>query len=255
MAHNLTPETLDIYVAKRLKTVKRTTAHREVADVRAIIRWAVKRKLIASNPMENYDMPRLDNARIMPPTAAEISAIIKHAVPHVQRAIQISYYTGLRPGREELLSLRWDAVDFIGKKIMVTSAEKGGIPTREIPMVETFHKLLEIWFEEDAKTGTKYLVTYQGEKVESIKTGWGNAKKRARVTRRLRMYDIRHAFATVLLENGGDLKTVSELLGHKSPAVTMKYYQHVSGTLKIKTMDLLEDAGGILPQETGRKPL
>ncbi len=54
------------------------------------------------------------------------------------------------------------------------------------------------------------------------------------------MYDLRHAFATHLLENGADLKSVSEILGHASPDMTMRVYQHVSSDLKRKAVDLLD---------------
>jgi site-specific recombinase XerD len=77
--------------------------------------------------------------------------------------------------------------------------------------------LLEPWFEEDLKAGKKTgdpVVTFKGKSVVSLKIAWSAAKKRARITRRMRMYDLRHAFATKMLDNGADLKHVSILLGH-----------------------------------------
>lgn len=241
IAHQLTPAEISRYTVTRARTVKRVTIHREVSDIRAILRWSVRARLIASNPMEGYDMPRLDNARIRPPTKAEIEAILQHAAPHLRRAIFISYNCGLRPGREELLSLTWDCVDLIGKTITVTSAQKGGLEERTIPLGASFAALLGKWFDDDEKAGVRFLVHYNGAKVDSLKTAWKNAKARARITRRLRLYDIRHAFATTLLERGADLKTVSNLLGHKSPIMTISVYQHVSGDLKRKVVSLLDD--------------
>ena len=60
------------------------------------------------------------------------------------------------------------------------------------------------------------------------KIGWQAAKRRAGITRRLRLYDLRHAAATKMLARGADLKTVARILGHKSPVTTMTVYQHVS---------------------------
>ena len=45
--------------------------------------------------------------------------------------------------------------------------------------------------------------------------------------RRIRLHDLRHAHATVLLKAGVPVKVVSERLGHSSPAFTMTVYQHV----------------------------
>ena len=53
-------------------------------------------------------------------------------------------------------------------------------------------------------------------------------------------HSIRHSFATRLLEKGADIKTVSELLGHKSIQITLDIYGHVSADLKSKTIALLE---------------
>lgn len=240
MAHSITHDFLDRYVATRVKTVKSTTAHREVSDVRAVIRWAVLRRLISSNPMDRYEMPKKDGSIITPPSKKELDALVACAVPHLQRGILISYYTGLRPGREELLSLSWDAVDFHSRTINVTSAVKGGIPSRMVPLHDTIYNLLLEWYDEDAKKGYRYIVNYNGRKIDSLRTAWKNAKRRARITRRLRMYDLRHAFVTTLLEKGADLRSVSEIVGHKSTEMTMRVYQHVSTSLKRKTVDLLE---------------
>jgi len=240
MSHSLTPSRIDQYASARIATgVKRVTVHREVSDIRAVLKWAVKRKFIPANPMDGYEMPTLDNARIQPPTEAEFSAIYQCAVPHLQRAMLIAYCTGLRPGREELLCLKWDAVDFIGKTLMVISAVKGGLPRRMVPLNKEILNHLGKWYDEDRKAGVGCIVHYNGAQVGSLKTAWRNAKGRARVMRRIRLYDIRHAFITTLLERGADLKSVSEIVGHASPDMTMRVYQHVSSELKRQAVDLL----------------
>jgi site-specific recombinase XerD len=77
--------------------------------------------------------------------------------------------------------------------------------------------------------------------VNSIKKSWQAAKRRAGVIRRIRMYDLRHAFATAILEEGGDLKAVSEMLGHKDIETTVRKYQHASGKLRRTTVGKLPD--------------
>lgn len=239
-ATEITPAWLDRYASARVKDgVKRTTVHREISDIRSILRWAEKRRLIASNPMAGFEMPRRDDARISPPSEAEFRAILACAVPHLQRAMLISWYTGLRPGIEELLSLRWDAVDMVGGLLMVVSAQKGGLPRRMVPLHRELIEHLRRWYQEDEAAGHGYLVHYNGGRVNSLKTAWKNAKRRAMVTRRLRLYDIRHACATNLLAAGANLKAVSEILGHASPDMTMRVYQHVSDDLRRQAIDLL----------------
>ncbi len=241
MAARITPARLDRYVASRSSSgVKNTTIHRELSDIRAVLRWAVKRKLIATNPMDGFEMPKRDDARIQPPTKKEFEAIIACAAPHLQRAMLLSYYTGLRPGKEELLSLKWEAVDFINRTIMVTSAKKGGLPVRMVPLNNTLYNYLLKWHNKDSETGQQYIVNYGGGRVDSLKTAWRSAKKRAKVFRRLRLYDIRHRAITNMLEAGADLKSVSEIAGHASVDMTTRIYQHVSSDLKRKAVDFLD---------------
>ena len=56
----------------------------------------------------------------------------------------------------------------------------------------------------------------------------------------LTFHSIRHSFATRLLERGADIKTISELLGHRSIQITLDIYSHVSNDLKQKTIALLD---------------
>jgi integrase len=130
-ALSLTPQMITNYASTRATDgVKRTTIHPEISDIRAILRWAERRRLITANPMAGYEMPKRDDARLPPPSDAEFQAILKVAVPHLKRVMLVAYFTGIRPGREEMLCLRWEAVDFIGRTMLVISAQKGGMQSR-----------------------------------------------------------------------------------------------------------------------------
>jgi integrase len=248
MAHDITPAFLDGYVADRAKAVKKNSIHREVSNIRAVLRWSVKRKLLASNPMEGFEMPQNVDARIRPPSKAELEAILANSAPHLKRAILVSYNCGLRPGGE-LFSLTWESVDLIGQTINITSAQKGGIEERVVPLSASFAATMAQWYDEDERAGMRYIVHYRGGRVTSIQAAWNSAKKRAKITRRLRLYDLRHCFASVLLSKGADLRSVSELLGHRSVAMTMQVYQHVSGDLKRRAVALLDDVGTQVPNK------
>lgn len=63
--------------------------------------------------------------------------------------------------------------------------------------------------------------------IQDVKTGFRNACKRAKIER-LRFHDLRHNFASSLVENGVDIVTVSELLGHSNINLTAKRYSHPS---------------------------
>jgi integrase len=233
-AINLTEHRMNLYVKKRLKTVKRTTVHRELTDIQAVLNWAVKKKLLTFNPIRHYEKPERDDEVIRPPSATEIKKLIENASSDLTRTICLSHYTGIRPGQRELFSRKWNDVDFDEMTIFVVSARKGGkIKYRNIPLHPDLYSLIVTWYKEDETWAKKkkrkfpeYIIHYRGKPIKSIKTAWRMAKEKAGITRRIRLYDIRHAFASSALKSGADLKSTSEILGHSRTDTTTRIYQH-----------------------------
>ena len=239
-AMSMTPKAIDKYVKDRMQKVKKTTIHRELSDIRAVLNWSVRRRLIAFNPLDKYEMPKRDDEIIIYPSETEIEAILKHAPERLTRAISISYYTGLRPGQRELYSMHWHHVDFQANTIMVKSAKKGSkYKYRIVPVHPEFIAVLRRWYDKDDNPNGA-IIHYRGKPVKSLKKAFAKAKKDANITRRLRMYDIRHAFASLLLKNKADLKSTSELLGHSRTDTTTRIYQHTDFRMH-------QDAVGKLP--------
>lgn len=246
-ASRVTPEVLDDYVATRAASgIKMTSIHRELSVVRAVLRLALKRQKITFNPMEWFTLPTKDDAIIAPPSASELSALYRCAAPHLKRAIMLAYYTGMRVGASELLALRWEHVDLANSQIFVESAKKGGMRSRMVPISEALDELLRDWLKQDKEQGWGYgwVVHYRGRRVGRIRIAWRQAKERAGITRRLRPYDLRHMAATDMLASGADLKSVSEILGHSSPDMTLRTYQH---TITAQRRAAVEFLGKRLP--------
>lgn len=239
-ASKLEEKHLAKYVNDRLTAgKKRSTARRELEDLKAIFAWGTRKGYLVNNPIANFELPAHDHEIIMPPTDDEIRAIIKHASPHLIRAIYLSTLTGLRPGVQELLFMEWHQINFENQTITVISAKKGGLPLRQVPIHPILLEKLLKWKTEDGPD-QQYVIHYRGKPIESLKTAWKRAKARAGIARRLRPYDFRHKFASGVLENGGDLKAVSEILGHTNPDTTMRFYQHVSRQLHRKSVEKLD---------------
>ena len=62
---------------------------------------------------------------------------------------------------------------------------------------------------------------------------------RAGINRRIRPYDLRHAFATELIAQGVDIGTVAKLMGHSSPNMIFQHYQFVLDKQKKAAVDAL----------------
>ena len=252
-AMEITSERLDIYVKDRLRTaknpkakpkdrvfIKRTTVHRELSDIKAVLSWAVKRKYIPWNPAAAYEMPKRDDSILVPPSLDEVRALIAVSPGHLVRAITLSYYLGLRPGAVELLSLPWTAVDWKSQTIVVTSAVKGGPRSRMVPIHGGLLEKLKGWKEADQEANPAVIVHYKGHRIGSLKKSFQTAKRKAKITRRLTLYGLRHAFATQALRSGADLKSTSEILGHSRPDTTVRIYQHVDREMHRDVIDGIE---------------
>ncbi|HEA67964.1 MAG TPA: site-specific integrase [Desulfobacterales bacterium] len=245
----VTPYRIDQYVYKRLNTVrsfqnplipprkiKATTVHRELSIIQAILNFAAKRQYILDNPIKGYEMPKRDDEIIQPPAHHEILAILEHSPAHLERAIVICYFTGLRPG-VELFGLTFDDINWTDRTILIRSAKKGGLKKREVPLHQEFFGYLMRWKNQKRQ---KYIIEYKGKPISSIKKSFITAKMKAGITRRMPPYAFRHNFASILLRRGANLKTTSELLAHTRTETTTRIYQHID-------MDLARDAISKLP--------
>ncbi|MBI9078342.1 MAG: site-specific integrase [Pseudodesulfovibrio sp.] len=227
----------DVVDTLRERGLAQNSIKRRMVTVKAILNRAAADGIIDSVP--SYTVSAGKDAVIIPPSKDEIRRLIANAAPHLIRAIIIDAHTGIRAGKTELQAITWDHIDLNSRVIRVESAKKGGLPWREIPISDTLLPHLQHWHREDGGTG--HVVHYKGKQVGSMKGAWASAKRRSGITRRLRMYDMRHAFITEIISSGVDITTAAYLAGHASPATTAKVYRHVKTS---DTRAAVEKIGG-----------
>lgn len=238
-AMRLTHNDLTKYVRSRRKTVKDNTIRREVGIIQAVMNWAARRRppLIPSNPIRGFVRPAAADAIISPPTSAEVYAILRHSNERLRRFITVVWYTGLRPGTVETLSLQWSAVSWETGTIRILSANKGGVRLRDVPIHPAFAIELKRWHKEDIKNGHEGYIIHRGKTGGGrIDFSWREAKRKAGITRRLRLYDFRHWYVTTAIEAGADYKTLSEVVG-SSPETLRRHYQHVSTAARVSMVE------------------
>jgi integrase len=106
IAQTISQKQLDAYVSERNMVVTLAMIRNDLTILRAILNWSVKRRLISFNPMSGYSLPKANYVSLFPPSKVEIDAICACASPHLRRAVLLSYYTGLRPGKE--VGRKWE---------------------------------------------------------------------------------------------------------------------------------------------------
>ena len=76
--------------------------------------------------------------------------------------------------------------------------------------------------------------------MQSTKRAWATALRRAGITRKIRPYDLRHAFATEAIASGADVGTVAQIM-ENNPKVLLDHYQHVVDARKRSVVEALPD--------------
>ena len=171
----------------------------------------------------------------------ELRRVVDHAVDPYRMPIAFAVYTGAR--QSEVLGLRWSDIDWNKNEAHIRRRFRlGGFSE---PKTETSRRVVELPAElvRDLRVWKLKCPKAESGQPEhdvcfpapgggpmagtSLNTrGFVAALRRAGI-RRVRYHDLRHAFASNLIAAGVDVVTVSRLLGHASPQITMSIYSHV----------------------------
>ena len=244
-AHCLTLEDVGAFLTlQQQRGVSKSTACRRMGIVRAAYHWAARWGLLPTNPLAGLQLASPAPQTPDPPTAREARMLYATAAPHVQRVIALGMATGARIGPSELFRLRWTDIDTRGAVLRMPNAAKGArAEAREVPLRQDVLRLLRRWEAEDAALGCPWVIHYRGRPVRSISRAWHNTLRRAGIERRIRPYDLRHAFASRALDHDADLKCVAEVMGHANEKMIVRFYRHTSARQRRKAVNAAPSLG------------
>jgi integrase len=152
-------------------------------------------------------------------------------IDHLRPMVLLALNTGMRRG--ELFSLTWSAVDLdAGIVTIVAESAKSG-QTRRVPLNTEAVNVLTTWRKrqgDDAADGLMFPGA-GGARLTNITKSWAGVVKAAKL-RSFNFHDLRHSFASKLVQRGTDLNTVRELLGHSEIKTTLIYAHLAEGNLR-----------------------
>ncbi len=218
------------YKVKRRQTVTRktkrpvseATVDLELNLLKAIFSRAVESGKAKANPVKGIKLFRPDNRRSRILTAAEMGKLFKELPPHVRPPVRVILETGLRVG--EVISLRREQVHFKDGATFLRVKRKGG-DWQNIPASSDLTKLLWVVVKSlPASEGSTAPLWRKpnGQPLRNFRTAWENACERAGI-RGLWVHDLRRTFGTLALQDGADLVTLREILGHRHVSTTERY--------------------------------
>lgn len=225
---------------------------------------AVRLGYLRFNPCDACELPRVERRKITPMEGDSIGAFLTAIQGHKYEALYlVTLFTGMRQG--EVLGLTWDCVDFqngvllIDKQLQKQKRVGGGGPYRLVevkndrkrliaPAAQVMNTLRQIRHSQqqnrlllgpDWQGDMNLVFTHENGRHLTAGTTYACFK---RIVKRLgmgreRFHDLRHTYATLSLQNGDDIKTVSETLGHATVAFTLDVYGHVSHQMRRASAD------------------
>ena len=212
------------------------TVSRNISSLKSFFKYLISVEHIKINPMLNIDAPKSGLFLPTTLTVEETQQILD--APNELRAIEMRdkamlytlYATGMRIS--ELISLNMHNVDLTRGSVQVIG--KGG-KERLIPLTSDAINMIKKYLTEareklsKGKDHNNVFVSTHGKQI-SRHSFWHRIKaylKKVEVNKEVHPHTLRHAFATHMLNNGADLRSVQLLLGHSDLATT-QIYTHVA---------------------------
>lgn len=242
----------------------------DIKNLHGVLHKALKQAMrlgyIKANPTDSCELPRIEKKEVSYLEEDEVKSLLEAIKGHKYESIyKVDLFTGMRQG--EILGLTWDCIDFNSgiitiEKQLQREKQKGGRHllvnnkndrVRRIKPAEFVMDILkqqrqkqledrlragEMWSNEwnlvftNEAGGHLYAITvYKNFKAIVKSIGIPDT----------RFHDMRHTYAMLSIQNGDDLKTVQENVGHATASFTLDVYGHVSKRMKQDSADRMQD--------------
>ena len=208
--------------------------------ISSALNLAKEQKLIYSNPAEACALPKVEHREMKTLPVEQLTSFLREAKETgVYEMYYIELATGLRRG--ELLGLKWDDIDMTNGTIRVqrqVARIDGEIVEAPLKTKNSYRTVsigadaIEVLKEQRKKVDREIEYVFPSPNggpisPDSVLNMLHRVLERAGLPK-IRFHDLRHTFATLALQNGVDIKTVSGMLGHFSAGFTLDTYAHVT---------------------------
>ncbi len=229
---HITPFLVEQYKQQRREEVSPATVNRELALVKHMFTLAIKWKRASNNPVKEVKFFRERNQRLRFLSEEEIHRLIESCEPNLKAIVITAITTGMR--RSEIFGLKWQDVDLERKQIILDETKSG--VSRKMPINDALNELL---LNLKSRVSHEYVFLNRfGKPYKDVKTSFKTALRKAGIEGAT-FHTLRHTFASHLVMSNVNLRTVQELLGHKSFQMTMRY-SHLSEEYKERAVNILQ---------------
>lgn len=213
------------------KNPARNTMLRKIASLRSFAAYLLEQGELLRNPFKLLPAPK--RQKILPKflTVPETEQLLDTAAhtkmaPRDRALFELMYSSGLR--RSEVVGLKISDVDFFNGIVKVFGK---GSKERLVPVTDEALAAIKDYLacRKNPQSQEALFLNRNGKPLtgDGLAYIFKNTAIAAHLVRKVTPHSLRHSFATHLLNNGCDLRSLQEMLGHKSLAAT-QVYTHVS---------------------------
>lgn len=219
--------------------VTNKTINRKISALKSYYKFLQKTKQVEVNPLIKHRVLKIAKKVQIPFTAKEIDTVIggfqdngDFTYIRNKLMVELFYSTGIR--RAELINIKEQDVSFSNKTIKILGKRN---KERFVPLLSSVKETLTKYMEskkEFSKGLDVLFITKKGNKIYEtlvyrvINTYFSQVSSKVKKSPHI----LRHSFATHLLNEGADLNSVKELLGHSSLASTQVYIHNSLEAIK-----------------------
>lgn len=232
---NCKSETIKNYLYKNLSDKKSRSQARSISALKSFFNYLVFEGLIKDSPISNIEAPKLERKLPEVLTEDEINQLIKSVdLNHVfgqrnKTIIEVLYGTGIRVS--ELVNLQLSNIFF---KESILKVNGKGDKERFVPLgkiasteIKTYINIRDRMKIDSKNTDILFINRYGRKLTRSmIFKIITDTSKSIGLEKKISPHTLRHSFATHLLKNGADLRTIQLILGHES-ITTTEIYTHL----------------------------
>ena len=221
------------------KEISNRTVNRKISSLKALYKFLLKSKQISEDPLVKHKALKVGKRVQVPFSQDEMREVIESLSNETdfkslrnRLIVELFYSTGMR--RSELINLTLSDVDLDKQTVKVLGKRN---KERFIPLLKSIQKTFKIYLIERNKFAasvSNLFITEKGKKIYGtlvyriINSYFSAVSSKVKKSPHV----IRHSFATHLLNEGADLNSVKELLGHSSLASTQVYLNSSLNELK-----------------------
>lgn len=213
--------------------IKPATVNRELACLKAMFFYWVRKKAIAANPVKDVKM-LVEKRTFHVITVDEERTYFEHASDPLYDIAGLILETGMRP--EEVCGMKFYDIR-LAEGFYFNSKGKTPSARRRIPLTRRAQEII-VKRHEFVEGEFLFPGRVEGKPIVKVNAAHTATIRRAKLPQ-FRLYDFRHTFATRFVEAGGDLVTLAQILGHADLRMVM-IYSHPTDPHKIQSIKKME---------------